>query len=227
MKSLFIIFTSIIITITVANGQGNQKYIEKEIANLEKLIKKGKFLDGYIYTANDSLKTKLLTFRGKRKKNYHIFCVSKNSNDSIIIYKASDILGYKIEETNFVSHYSNGCNIFLRQLKAGAVDLYEKTSIPSDRRFLYYLRFSNDLNYLILNPEENNVTEQKIPDSSKSESSGATRTYYKSNGLTQKFKMFVAIYFKLCPDVVNRVDSGFYTINDMSSIVEMYNNCDK
>lgn len=225
MNRLLLILAIILIGTYKLTGQKNERYIESELSNLDKLIEKGNFIKGFVYLENDTLETELLTFRGKRKMNYYLFCVARISNDSVYVFRPSEILGYMIDNANFITHNSDGGKIFLKLIKKGRVNLYEKHSIPSDNRYLYYLLFPGIADYCIINPYENNVIEHILPDTRKSESSMATVSYFESKGIHQKFKSFISMYMGDCIIVTNMVNSEFYTINDIPSIVETYNNC--
>ncbi len=225
MNRLLLLISSIIISSLQLIGQENENYIESELSKLNRLIEKGNFTNGFVFFTNDTLETELLTFRGKRKMNYYLFCVARISDDSINVFKPSEILGYEIENVDFITHNSDGEKIFIKQIKKGRLDLYEKPSIPSDNRSLYYIKFPGKSDFCIINPFENNVTEHRLPDSRQSESSGATVTYFQSKGIHQKFKLFISMYMGDCSKVTNMVNSEFYTINDIPSIVETYNNC--
>jgi len=225
MEKILLLLISFIISFQISNGQENEIYIEKEFAKIEQLISKNNFVPGYVYFANDTLGIKLLSFRGKRKMNYYLFCISKDINDSIHFYKPSEIVGYRIDSTDFISYTSDNDSYFIKQLKTGKAYLYERESIPSDKRFLYYLRFSSSPNFYIINPFDNNVIENRLTKSSSSKSTGIATIYYKTKGINEKFKIFITSYFSDCIQVTNRVQSDFYTINDIPRIIETYNNC--
>lgn len=227
MKRFSLLMMSFIIINTITYGQENEKHIEKTLINLEKLITKGNFANGYIYLPDDTLKVNMLTYKGRKKMNYNLFCVCKNNNDSIKIYRPKDIVGYKINNTVFISHDSDGDKFFMKQLKLGRINLYERVAIPSDNRFLYFMQISRYPYYFIINPFENNITEQELPSTRRSGSSIATETYFQSKGVHEKFKLFIYAYLGDCEEVTNMVKSEFYTISDTPGIVETYNKCFK
>lgn len=212
---------------TLVIAQENEKYINNQIINIETLIDKGEFVRGVIYLNNDTIEADLLTFNGKRKINYFLFCITRTQLDSIKIFKSNQIKGYKILDINYISYNSERSGFFLKQLKTGKIDLFEKCSLPDDHKFLYYLKSPNSVNYFIINPSENNVTEYQLPDNRNSASSGATSTYFQTKGINQKFKIFISIYLGDCDRVTNMVKTDFYTINDIPNIIESYNNCFK
>jgi hypothetical protein len=209
----------------VVCGQANEKYISKEINNIEKSIKKGTFIDGFIYLGSDTIATKILSFHGRKKTNRFLFCVSKGSGDSIKIFKPNEIKGYRIGNNNYLSHCSHVANFFLKQTKQGKVDLFERDPIPSDHRFLYYLNFKNSTDYFIINPLENNITIYDSPNSTLGGFLSPNMLSFNSKGINEKFKIFIAQHFNDCIKVVNMVKNDFYTIDDIPMIVEMYNNC--
>jgi hypothetical protein len=164
-------------------------------------------------------------FKGKAKKNSYLFCISRSGKDKIKIFKANEIYGYKIMNDYYVQHMSDGNYFFIRKTKTGKIDLFEREIIPSDNRFLYLLKFPNNNSYFVINPTENNITEQRMPDTRQPESSGATVLYIASKGINEKFKIFVSIYLGDCYQIKNMVNSEFYTIKDIPIIIETYNNC--
>ncbi len=76
-----------------------------------------------------------------------------------------------------------------------------------------------------LNPLTDNVSEYTLPNSRHSESSGASVTHYQTKGIERTFKMFISSYLGDCVRVTNMVNAGYYTINDIPNIVEVYNSC--
>jgi len=204
----------------------NDKYVENEISNINKLLESGTFVNGLIYFQNDTLETELLYFKRKAKINFYLFCVSRNGNDSIKVYRASEINGYKIQDEIYIKHISDGEHFFIKNIKSGKINLFERKGLPSDNRFLYFLKFPNTNNYYVINPDANNTTVTESPESRQSGStSRGTVTYYTSKGIDLKFKAFITRYLGDCERVVNMVNTDFYTINDIPIIVESYNNC--
>ncbi len=188
-------------------------------------MKKGKFVKGFLYLDNDTIETKLLTYSGKRKLNYFLFCVASRTNDSLLIYRPSQIMGYTIAGITYISVHTDKESFFLRQLKTGKVNLFEKLPLPDDSRFLYYLKFPDSEDYYLINPKQNNITEYTLPDSRQPESSGKTLTYLKSKGIPEKFKIFISTYLGDCEKVTNMVNADYYTIRDIPNIIEVYNDC--
>ncbi|NOQ23891.1 MAG: hypothetical protein GQ564_00885 [Bacteroidales bacterium] len=203
----------------------NDKYIEKQIANIDKLLSKGKFANGIIYTKKDTVEMRLLTFKRKVKMNCHLFCIGKSEKDSIKILKANEILGYKVLGEEYISHKSKEGVFFIKKLETGKVVLYEKPAIPSDTRLLYYLKFPNYYNYVIINPTKNNITEYNMPNTRPSSSSDIIETHIKSNGINDAFKIFVKNYLGDCEKATNMVRAGFYTIQDIPDVIRTYNSC--
>jgi len=222
----FFIFIVVIHCTLLSISQLNETYVNKELQNLATYVDKGKFYNGYIYTGSDSTACMILKFRGSKKRNHYLFCIAK-VNDSIKTYTSDDITGYTFNGARYISHKAQSYTCFLKQVKHGMIDLYEKVSIPDEPRFLYYLQFENSEHYFILDPFENNVkihaTQGTSTDGGKS--GLPSITYFESKGIDEKFKSFVANNLRFCPEVVNMVNSDFYTINDIPNIVEAYNNC--
>ena len=93
--------------------------------------------------------------------------------------------------------------------------------IPSDRRFLYYIKLPKHANYFIIYPDGQNVATTIIPPDKES----AGMISIDSNNIPEKFKMFVSIYLGDCISLRNMVQSNFYTINDIPTIIDIYNKC--
>jgi hypothetical protein len=83
-----------------------------------------------------------------------------------------------------------------------------------------YLKFPNEKKFHVINPFEKNINIEES-DNSK----GNPMLHIKSNEIDELFKKFAEFYFKDCQKVVNMVNSGFYTINDIPAVVQEYNDC--
>ncbi len=220
--TLFFILTTVNQTIS---GQKNEIYVKNQLKNIEKLLSKGEFKKGLIYINNDTIEIQLFSFAGKRKINYFLFCIAKTKDGSTRIFKPSEIDGYQLLNTKYISHRKKGNSFFIKQIKTGRIDLYERNTIPDDDRFLYYLKFPNTNTYHVVNPNKNSITAHKSPHIRDSESTAASIIYYENTGIDEKFKYFIATNLSDCYKVTNMVKSDFYTINDTPSIIETYNNC--
>ena len=206
-------------------GQENCGYIIEEIGNFEKLLSKGNFERGALYFNKDSIEAEILVLNGRKRIIHYLFCIARLNNDSIIVYKPNEIRGYKLLDDSYFAYQGNNRCFFIKQVKTGRIDLYERPSIPDDNRFLYYLKMGDKESYFVINPYEDNVKEYKLPDSQESEESASTKSVYQPKGIDRRFKIFITKYFGDCTKVVNLVKSDFYTIRDMPNIVEIYNNC--
>jgi hypothetical protein len=225
MIRLFITVLFIVSIKLLVIGQKNEQYIDSQLISIDKLLDKGEFVKGLIYLDNDTIDATLFSFKGKRKSNHYLFCIVKTECDSIRIFKSNQICGYRISGINYISHHSGESGFFIKQVKTGKIELFEKTSLPDDNRFLYYLKLPNIHDYYIINPLEKNIIVHNLPDSNQPNSSRATVTYFQSTGTYDKFKVFISTYLGDCEKVTNMVKTDFYTINDIPSIVDSYNNC--
>lgn len=229
MYKLLIIY---LLTITLASARSeneNDRYMNKAMERMDKLLKQGSFENGWIYTKNDTISTRILTYKRSKRTLYHLICISKDTNDSIKIFKAEDINGYSINNTYYFSHSSEKCHFFIKRTQSGKVDLYERAAIPEDNRMLYYLKFENNDNLMVLAPYAENFDIWEYPSNSSTRHhhTGEQRAVIlKSNKYEKKFKYFVRQYFGDCSDVVNLVKADVYTIVDVPSIVRIYNQCE-
>ena len=206
-------------------AQENEIYIANELKNLEKLREKLDLVDGFIFLPNDTLPTKLLKFKGKRKVNTNLFCVAQDG-DTVKIFYPSEILGYKIEEDFYRSHGNETGSFFLKQRVLGAIDLYECMSLPSSPNFNYYLRFNEAKEFIVINPDKPFYKSYEIPDISQyNTSNSAIASITKSTGVKEMFDLFAVKYLIGCPEVVKMILTEFLTIQDIPDIIETYNDC--
>jgi hypothetical protein len=205
-------------------GSENDRYIAKELTNLNQLMLKGKFEDGWVIIKGDTIKTRILRFVAAKTRNSYLFCVTKNRTDSFEVYTAKQINGYIIGDDTFKTHISNGETFFIRMVKKGKAILFERGRIPGDDRFLYYIQLPNYQTYFVICPDEQSV---KLIPIFGSVGSPTIRIdyYYKSDENNQKFKLFVNKFLGDCSTLKNLVQSDFYTMNDLPSVIETYNNC--
>ncbi|MFC0878083.1 hypothetical protein ACE01N_15910 [Saccharicrinis sp. FJH2] len=204
-----------------------EKYISKTLERLDKLLTKGTFTDGYVFMNNDTIATKLLAFKGRAKSNYYLFCISKDASDSVKVYRANEIKGYQIDDNLYLSHSSQGSDFFIQKIKSGRVDLYERDYIPSDKHFLYYLKFPQYNDLMVISPYEDNFKVWEYDRNSSSGVRGQQTAIIESKKIHQKFKVFINQYFGDCGTVVNLVQAEIFFIADLPEIVETFNNCDK
>ena len=200
----------------------NALLIVKELGNLEKLVAKGQFVEGRIYFENDTILVNLLLFSRWRKTNHYLFCVARNKNSSMTIYRPSDIVGYRINDIDYISHSNESESFFLKQTHVGKVNLYEKQPTPSDQQFLFYLKFDYKSGFYIINPFKENVTQYDLSGKSRK-----VKTCFTTSGIPQKFLAFVRSYLGDCERVVNMVNSEFFSIYNLPDIIGVYNQCDR
>jgi len=225
MNKILLTFCLIIFGGHLAFSQENERFANTQLLNIKKLADKGKFVKGFIYLGNDTIEMNLLTYSGKRKANYFLFCIAGTTTDSLQVFRPNQINGYQIDNITYISLITTKGSFFLRQFKTGKINLYEKYPLPDDNRYLYYLKFADSENYFILDPQQKNITEYELPDSRQSASSGKTLIFLQSNGISEKFKVFISTYLGDCGKVINMVNADFYTIADIPNIIELYNNC--
>ena len=206
-------------------AQKNEIYLIDELSNMEKLLDKGKFVNGEILLNSDVLKSEIFVFKGRKKKNNYLICVARFGADSTVVYRPFEIEGYRINEDYFKAHQSASEKFFIKELKTGFINLYNKIPIPSDGRDLYYLKFPDNSDYVVLDPFLDKFTMQQIPNSDSEGSTKSNKMMVKYNLQGLKFKVFVSQYMGNCEKVTNMVKSEFYTINDVPSIVDTYNSC--
>ncbi|MGE0076698.1 MAG: hypothetical protein AB7S48_02460 [Bacteroidales bacterium] len=199
----------------------NDIYIENETSNIIQLTKNGNFEKGFIVENGDTIETNILKFNKQKKINPYLFCVTKDSAEVLKIYTARQIDGYAIGNEVYKSQSSCDNHFFIKLLANGKVCLFERYGIPSDRRFLYYIQLPKFTDYFIICPDGQNVNATIVPPDKYSP--GIVNIDSKS--IPEKFKLFVKNYLGDCVIVSNRVQSDFYTINDIPLIVEKYNEC--
>lgn len=199
----------------------NDSYIEKEVSSINELVKNGKFENGFILVKGDTIRTEILRFKRRKIKNSYLFCVTKDHADSLKVYSARQIEGYGIGNDTYKSQSSKDTHFFIRLLKSGKATLFERDRIPSDERFIYYIKLPKYANCFIICPDERNLKfSTEAPDK---DSPG--KISIDSNNIPEKFKMFVSAYLSDCINLRNMVQSNFYTINDIPTIIDIYNKC--
>jgi hypothetical protein len=190
--------------------------------DLEEILKRSRFEKGFIFHKNDSVEASILVYHRRFQKYAFQYCIVKEHNDSIVLYSPKEISGYSVNNEKYIKHVSGGMQFFIQHRVSGKVNLYSRDRIPSDNKFLFYLKFPNEKEFHVISPFENNIDLAGSKDSK-----GNPIMILKSNEREELFKKFAEIYFKDCQKVVNMVNSGFYTINDIPAVVQEYNDCFK
>ncbi|MBK8808585.1 MAG: hypothetical protein IPO21_18900 [Bacteroidales bacterium] len=180
---MLIVFLALFVFSSV-HADENDNYIEREISNINKLLENAKFVKGVLFIDNDSVETNILVFKGTHKLNNSLFCVCKMNNNSIKIYRAKEIEGYKFDGKYYKKHISGETHFFILKISSGKIDLYERNDIPSDKRFLYYLKLPSSDNLFVISPFDKNITEYKVSD----KSANSTTSVYVSKGIDQNSK---------------------------------------
>jgi len=204
----------------------NESYITKEVSNLKELIKNGKFEEGFILLNGDTIKTEILRFSRRKNKNAFLFCITKSKTDSIKVYTARQISGYTIGKESFNRHISGDSQYFIHLNKTGKVILFERDGIPSDTRFLYYIKLPKYQNCFVICPNEQNISVTTIVGHTNGNSTTPSLDIYNSKNINKRFEIFVSTYLGDCIALKNMVQSEFYSINDIPTIIDKYNNCD-
>ena len=116
---------------------------------------------------------------------------------------------------------------FIKRIIKGEIDLYERSGIPTDYRFLYYIHFPSIQDLFVICPNENKVKAHVIPGGSQSGNEVPGKTMYLSNNVDKKFKIFAIQKFGNCESLLKKLQAEFLTISDIPKIVELYNNCNE
>lgn len=211
---LFFFFKGIIPLISCNNPDLTPEYPE----DLDKVLKNAVFGHGYIYRNADSVPAEILVYKWKQKSRAYQYCIVKQPDDSIRVCSPKEIDGYSINNEKYIKHISDGQSFFIQLVRSGRITLYRRGGIPFDIRFLYYLKVPGEKDLLVICPHENDVS---LTDSKDSRDS--PMMIYKSSDAGEKFKTFVSIYLKDCKQILDKVNSGFYTINDIPAVVGEYN----
>lgn len=218
---LFAIFPFLLSTI-----DKNDNYINKQVSNLNELIKKGgKFERGYLLIKGDTIQTEVLRFSKGKNLNPYLFCITKDKIDSIKVYTARQIEGYAIGQDIYKTNHNGDSYFFIHLCRFGKAILFERYEIPSDGRFLYYIKLPKYQNSFVICPNEQNITVTSIGGYSNGNSFTPPVDIYKSKNVTERFKIFVTTFLNDCEPLCNMVQSDYYTINDIPKIIDKYNNC--
>ncbi|MGB1247587.1 MAG: hypothetical protein ACPG4Z_01785 [Chitinophagales bacterium] len=198
----------------------NEFYIQKQFDKIDDFVEKAKYIEGEVYAGGDTIDLDLIKFKKVNRQNYHLFCIGK-INDSIVYYTASEIDGYRIGSDFYKTHVSDSIYFFIKQVQYGKVNLYERVGVPSDAHFAYYFEFKDKEHYYVMYPDLTLYEQQDLY----GKNGVLVKTLYTNTGVELRFQWFVSSYFSDCIKVPNMVKSGFYTIDDISSIVSAYNKC--
>lgn len=226
MKRLILLLLLLSVFVPGLFSQVNQKYIRNEARKQASWTKQAVFIKGYVIdNQKDTIDTNILIFTKKYKLNSYLFCVTKNSNDSIIIIPASDLLGYGYDKTHYRKAKEKDEHFFIKQIQTGTVSLFERVSIPSDMRYMYYLQKKNQQGYFEICPDESNFIEiSKRSNNGNNNTSSGNDILIMTNNNVGRFKVFVQNYFGDCISVRNKVNAEVYNITDLPAIVAEYNN---
>lgn len=162
MKNKIILATIIFLFSFVSFVNGQENDYANEIAKIERKQYKFDITSGILYFPNDSLEANVLLFRKRNRMYNHLFCVVKSKGDSLLYYTAKDIMGYRINNDYYYSHKQGLDYYFIKKNIEGKVNLYERSGIPSDYRFLYYIKFATSPNLYVICPYDNKITQHNI-----------------------------------------------------------------
>jgi hypothetical protein len=199
-------------------------YIREVSSHPEKIIKWGKFDSGQIYLQGNTISAEILQFNNRKDMNSFLFCVVKNRNDSIQIYTARDIDGYSIGDVHYRKHKSGDACFFIRLKASGKALLYERKAIPSNDRFLYYLKLPKYRDFFIISPVRDKIDMICVP-TKDAGSWSQTFLYSKPTNQNEIFKLFIKTYMNDCKELNGLVTSDYFTIFDLPDIINKYNNC--
>lgn len=203
----------------------NDIFIQKATSKPEKLVKCGKFENGEIYINGDTIVTEILKFNKKKEVYPFLFCVIKNTFDSIQILTAKQIDGYSIGNEIFRKHISQGSQFFIRLRKKGRAILYERAAIPSDNRFIYYIKLPNYNDFFMLAPTHDNIVFINTFPLQPGPGVNQFRYYQNPDKQNEKFKFFISSYMGDCEELNSLIASDYFSIDDIPGIIEKYNNC--
>jgi len=195
--------------------------INKRIKKLG-VLKDSYFYKGYVIKNNDTLQCRIYLRKGKVSDDSYFFVITKNDKDSLVYYSANDIDGYYVNNIYFKKYTSKGETIFIRLVKKGAINLYEKSATPNNNEFTYYL-FMPDGKVYSIEPFTENILDIYREGHLANRPEGLLST--KTKKLDEKFKNSFSKILKDCPSAVYLISSEFYGINDIEPIVELYNKC--
>lgn len=219
MKPRIILFL-IFITFSTNSFSIDQSSVTLNDSEIRGLLKNAKFEEGYIIRSQEEIPANILIYKRKDSGKAYYYCIVKAPNDSLIIFTPKEIDGYSVKNQRYIRHFSEGKSFFIEIKEEGRVDLYMRGSIEYDNRVLFYLKFPSQKEYVVISPYDKNIDLRDSKDSRNS-----AMMIIRSNEIELKFKQFVEDYFNDCTDVVNMVKSGFYTISDIPTVVNIYNNC--
>ena len=224
-KILFFLFLFIYSQIFAQLNPATKEYINSEIKDIAKLLKKGKIKPGYYVKGIDTTSTFLIDFKNSKKTNSHLFCVEVLTENSFNIIYPTDINYYSVNGKGYKKHSSRKNSFFIKELEIGKVKLYSRAKLPSNSKNLYYILFENEKNYLILDADAEDIEIVTLSSGSNGNSNGSATIGISSSGQNEKFKLFIKTYFSDCKSVVNMVRADLLTITDLQSIVSRYNKC--
>jgi len=204
----------------------NQKYINN-LNNKLKYLDSSRFLNGYIVKGKDTTFCKIYRKNKKPDEDSYLFIIVKLMNNSLSIYTAKDVECYSIKNEIYFKHLSyNGNAFFIKQIKTGRVNLYERSGIPSDPQFAYFFKFQQDDYLYYITPYEQNI-QNNGENGSEIINMNTQRFNAITKNLNTKFILASEDLFGDCNILVNRIKSGFYSMKDIEKIVDDYNHCNK
>ena len=208
------------------NKDLNQLYINKITKNISKLDS-NYFTNGLIINDTGTIKCKIFLKKNKLNADLYLYILAKfDDNKAVQVLTGKDIKGFIIQGITFLSHCSNSKTVksysFIKLLVKGKIILFEREGIPSNTDFTYLFKKSYEENLSIITPFADNILYYNEVTSN----DGAHYFSIATNKIDEKFKVAFKAYFSDCPQVVNKILSGFYSVGHFKTIVEEYNkNC--
>lgn len=211
--------------ISIYANSVNDDFILNKLKKLDKIIEKGEFVDAQLYINKDTVNTQLLKFTKGDSKLNHFICIEIIGEKKYKLHYAEDINGFKILDDLFVKIYWEEESIFIKRIAYGNIDLYEKKSIPSDTRYLYFLHEKETYNLHIINPESEDISAMGVTDSNNGQNNNQTMVIFEVAGLHDAFVAIVNKTMGDCLQVKSMVKTGNYLRDDLIDLVNTYNKC--
>jgi hypothetical protein len=201
----------------------NQQYIDRKVKQL-KYLREFDFCDGFILKQGVQYKTKIYLKRKNISKDMYLFIIVSDTAGNQTILSPKDIDAYSVNGNEFIKYTASKDKVvscfFIRLVEKGKITLYEKEPTPNDYEFAYYL-FPRGNKLLYITPFTGNIQDMYKEGNLLASSDHLMET--KTNRNDEKFKMSFSKLVSDCPELVNKILSGFYGINDIRKIIKEYN----
>ncbi len=207
----------------ISQVEPNQAYIDKHCRKIKQLPDDS-FYNGFITRHGANNKTRIYLKKGSFNRDSYVFIITRDSDSRQVVLTPKDIDGYSVNGNEFIKCTSIKGSVisyfFIRLVERGRIMLYEKESTPNDYEFAYYL-YPPGYKLFYITPYTGNI--QDMYKEGNLLASSDHLLDIKTNGIDEKFKKGFSILVKDCPELVNKILSGFYGINDIRKIIKEYN----